>query len=224
MQETADPGHAVAFHSAGGERAEVELAAARVLELLRDGVTPGDVAVVLPGPERVRVAARAGVRRLRHPVLDRPHAAARAHRARARPARADPLRPARTAPPTTCSPTCARPGLLRDAGLADRLEAEVRREGAHAAAEARARSGSATAGRSTSSTACARARHGRLRRRARAPARGACSPAPTGARATVLSGPELDEARAFVTAAEGAGRAARRAGRRRPPIPRTCCA
>jgi ATP-dependent helicase/DNAse subunit B len=49
-QETADPGHAVSFHSAGGERAEVELAAARVLELLRDGVTPGDVAVVFSDP------------------------------------------------------------------------------------------------------------------------------------------------------------------------------
>ncbi len=45
-----DPGAAIAFHSAGGERAEVELAGARVLELLREGVEPGDVAVVFRAP------------------------------------------------------------------------------------------------------------------------------------------------------------------------------
>jgi ATP-dependent helicase/DNAse subunit B len=46
----ADPGDAVAMHLAGGRRAEVELCAAEVLALLRDGVTPGDVAVVLRDP------------------------------------------------------------------------------------------------------------------------------------------------------------------------------
>ena len=61
------PGEAVSFHSAGGERAEVELAAARVLELLRDGVVPGDVAVVFrdPGATRrcsSRSSARTGFR------------------------------------------------------------------------------------------------------------------------------------------------------------------
>ena len=48
------PADAVSFHSAGGERAEVELAAARVLQLLRDGVTPGDVAVVFRDPTATR--------------------------------------------------------------------------------------------------------------------------------------------------------------------------
>ena len=48
--EPVEPGHAVSFHSSGGERAEVELVAARVLQLLRDGVTPGDVAVVFRDP------------------------------------------------------------------------------------------------------------------------------------------------------------------------------
>ena len=47
-----DPGSAISLHSAGGERAEVELAGARVLELLRDGVPPGDVAVVFREPGR----------------------------------------------------------------------------------------------------------------------------------------------------------------------------
>ena len=36
-----DPGGAISFHSAGGERAELELAGARVLELLRGGVARG---------------------------------------------------------------------------------------------------------------------------------------------------------------------------------------
>ena len=48
------PGDAVAFHSAGGERAEVELAGAAVLELLRDGRRPGDVAVVFREPGATR--------------------------------------------------------------------------------------------------------------------------------------------------------------------------
>jgi ATP-dependent helicase/DNAse subunit B len=48
--ERVAPGRAVSFHSAGGERAEVELVAARVLELLREGITPGDVAVVFRDP------------------------------------------------------------------------------------------------------------------------------------------------------------------------------
>ena len=84
------PGSAIAFHSAGGERAEVELAGARVLQLLRDGVEPGDVAVVFRDPVRYSSLARAGLRRLRDPVLDRPQAAVRPHRPRARSARAHP--------------------------------------------------------------------------------------------------------------------------------------
>jgi ATP-dependent helicase/nuclease subunit B len=47
-----EPGAAVVEHSAGGERAEVELAAAAVLELLRDGTAAGEVAVVFRDPER----------------------------------------------------------------------------------------------------------------------------------------------------------------------------
>src|SRR4051812_41600527 len=42
----ADPGYAVRLLSAGGERAEVELVAARVLDLLRGGTHAGQVAVV----------------------------------------------------------------------------------------------------------------------------------------------------------------------------------
>ena len=45
-----EAGQAVCLHSAGGERAEIELAGARILTLLREGVEPGDVAVVLREP------------------------------------------------------------------------------------------------------------------------------------------------------------------------------
>ena len=49
----------------------------------------------VPAAELVRVAARAGVRRLRDSLLDRPSRPVRPHRHRARPAGADPLRLAR---------------------------------------------------------------------------------------------------------------------------------
>ena len=49
-----EAGDAIAFHSAGGARAEVELAAARVLDLLRGGTSPGDVAVVFRDPRATR--------------------------------------------------------------------------------------------------------------------------------------------------------------------------
>ena len=44
--ERMDPGRAIALHEAGGERAEAELAAAEVLELLRSGVPGGEIAIV----------------------------------------------------------------------------------------------------------------------------------------------------------------------------------
>ena len=45
-----EAGEAVAFHTAGGARAEVELAAKRILDLLRAGMAPGDVALVFRDP------------------------------------------------------------------------------------------------------------------------------------------------------------------------------
>jgi ATP-dependent helicase/DNAse subunit B len=46
----ADPGDAVRVLAAGGDRAEVELIAAEVLDLLRTGTQPGEVAVVFRDP------------------------------------------------------------------------------------------------------------------------------------------------------------------------------
>jgi ATP-dependent helicase/DNAse subunit B len=50
--ERVGPGEAVRAHSAGGERAEVELVGAEVLGLLREGTRPGDVAVIFRDPGR----------------------------------------------------------------------------------------------------------------------------------------------------------------------------
>ena len=131
------PGRAIAFHSAGGERAECELAAARVLELLREGVPPGEIAVVYRRPARLaslleQVFGAYGIPysidrqiALGHTGLGR-GLLALVRCALLEGSAADLLAYLRT------------PGLLRMPALADRLEAEVRREGAYSAAQARA--------------------------------------------------------------------------------------
>ena len=132
-----DPGGAIELHSAGGERAEVELAAARVLELLRAGVAPGDVALVLRSPGRYsslleQVLGAYGIPYSIDRSVPFGHTAiGRGLLALVRAALLggsshDLLAYLRT------------PGLLRVPGLADRLEAAVRTEGAHTAREARA--------------------------------------------------------------------------------------
>jgi ATP-dependent helicase/DNAse subunit B len=49
--EQVDAGGAIEFHTAAGQRAEIELAGARLRRLLQDGVQPGDIAVVLRRPD-----------------------------------------------------------------------------------------------------------------------------------------------------------------------------
>ena len=131
-----EPGAAVRLLSAGGERAEVELVAANVLELLRAGTPAGDVAVVFRDPKRYaslveQVFGAYGVPfsidryvRFGHTALGRgllallrcatPHGTAD-----------DLLAYLRT------------PGYLDRPRIADRLEADVRRAGATSAADAR---------------------------------------------------------------------------------------
>ncbi|MBD0281497.1 MAG: PD-(D/E)XK nuclease family protein [Thermoleophilaceae bacterium] len=131
-----DPDGAIAFHSAGGERAEVELAGARVLELLRDGVRPGELAVVFrdPGAQASLIEQVFGAYGIPY-ALDRwiplcHTGVGRGLLALVRSAILDGSADDLLAYLRT-------PGLLRVQGLADRLEAQVRREGAHSAAEAR---------------------------------------------------------------------------------------
>jgi ATP-dependent helicase/DNAse subunit B len=196
-----DPGSAISFHSAGGERAEVELAAARVLQLLRDGAEPGDVAVVLREPMRYsslleQVFGAYGIpysidRRLRfgHTGLGRGLLAL--IRAAGPSGTADDL--------LTYLRT---PGLLRVPGFADSLEAEVRRDGAHRAADARERwerdrwplEELDRLARARDTDAFVTELEARLAR---------LFAAPYERTATVLSGPQLEEARAL-SAAQGA--------------------
>jgi ATP-dependent helicase/DNAse subunit B len=192
------PGSAISFHSAGGQRAEVELAAARVLQLLRDGVEPGDVAVVFRDPVRYsslleQVFGAYGIpysvdRKLPfgHTGLGRGLLAL--IRASGPGGSADDL--------LTYLRT---PGLLRVPGFADSLEAEVRREGAHSAAGARERwerdhwplGELDRLARARDTAAFVTELEARLAR---------LFAAPYERTATVLSGPQLEEARALSTA------------------------
>ena len=136
--ERVEAGEAISLHSAAGRRAEVELAGARVLELLRAGVEPGDVAVVFRRPEEYaslleQVFGAYGIpfsidRRvpLGHTGLGRGLLALVRCAARRDASADDLLAWLRT------------PGLLKEPGLADRLEAKLRRDGAHSAVQARA--------------------------------------------------------------------------------------
>jgi ATP-dependent helicase/DNAse subunit B len=136
--ERVEAGAAISLHSAGGRRAEVELVAARVLGLLRGGARPGDVAVVLRRPAEYaslleQVFGAYGIPfsidrpvALGHTGLGRGLLALVRCAARGDASADDLLAWLRT------------PGLLREPGLADRLEARLRREGAHSAVQARA--------------------------------------------------------------------------------------
>jgi ATP-dependent helicase/nuclease subunit B len=132
-----NPTPAVRLHSAGGERAEVELAGARVLDLLREGVRPGDVAVVFRDPNRYaslveQVFGAYGIPYSLDRSVKLPHTGlGRGLLALLRSAvlggsAEDLLAWLRT------------PGRLEQPALADRLEGQARREGAETAAQARA--------------------------------------------------------------------------------------
>ena len=191
------------FPPPAAQRAEIELVGAEVLDLLRDGVAAGRRRGRVPRPAPLRVAARAGLRRLRHPVLDRP----------LRPASATPAlgrgllallrcaaapdggrrRPARL-------PAHARAAAQASAGRPARGRRAPRR-GATAPPRRADAVGGASTGSSTSSTGCAKAgRRRRLRGRAaappRAPVRGPLPPprrhpvaAPSSTTARVRGGP-----------------------------------
>ena len=135
-EERPEPGGAVRVLAAGGERAEVELVAKQVLELLRAGTSPGDVAVVFREPRRYgslieQVFGAYGVPFSIDRYVPFGHTAlGRGLMALLRCAGSggtaeDLLAYLRT------------PGLLDLPRIADRLESDVRREGATTAAQAR---------------------------------------------------------------------------------------
>ncbi len=138
-----DPGSAVELLQGGGERAELELVAARVCELIAGGVEPEQIAVVLRRPARAaalvsEVFGAAGIP-FAMPVK-RPFADTAAGRALLGLLRCVPVPDGE--PPGTPADLLAwlrAPGVLERPGLADALELDVRRGGMRGAAEARAR-------------------------------------------------------------------------------------
>src|SRR6188472_2574752 len=55
VAERRDPNGAVRLLEAGGERAEAELVGAEILELMREGVAPADIAVLVRGSDAARL-------------------------------------------------------------------------------------------------------------------------------------------------------------------------
>jgi ATP-dependent helicase/DNAse subunit B len=197
--ERVEAGGAISLHSAGGRRAEVELVGARVLELLRAGVEPGDVAVVLRRPAEYaslleQVFGAYGIPfsidrpvPLGHTGLGRGLLALVRCAARRDATAEDLLAWLRT------------PGLLRQPVLADRLEARLRREGAHSAVQARA-AWEAERWKLDDLDRLAEARRpadflAELERQL-----GRLFAGPYRRRAPVLRGPELEDPRVFTTA------------------------
>ncbi|MET0614086.1 MAG: PD-(D/E)XK nuclease family protein [Thermoleophilaceae bacterium] len=198
IDEVVDPAHAVSFHSSGGERAEVELAAARVLELLREGVTPGGVAVVFRDPTAYSSLLEQVFGAYGIPYsIDRTLPFGHTGLGRGLLALIRAAGPVGTAEDLLAY--LRTPGLLTVPGFADSLEAEVRREGARAAADARARwerdrwplEELDRLAHARDTDAFAAELESRLATLFAAPYRRT---------ATVLSGPQLEEARAFAKA------------------------
>jgi ATP-dependent helicase/DNAse subunit B len=212
-----DPGSAISFHSAGGERAEVELAAARILELLRPGggaaVEPGNVAVVFRDPARYSSLLEQVFGAYGIPYsIDRKLPFGHTGLGRGLLALIRSATPAGTADDLLAY--LRTPGLLKVPGFADRLEADVRKEGAHRAEQARAlwerdhwpleELDRLSRARDTAAfVAELEARIVRL------------FAAPYERRAAVLSGPELDEARALREAQKALGELRAVLGRQR---------
>jgi RecB family exonuclease len=137
-----DPGGAVRLLEAGGERAEAELIAAEVLELLRAGVQPGEIVICHRSPARIaglyrRVFAEAGELALAcdyelplsHTTLGR-GVLALARCALLDEPRADDL-----------LDYLRSPGLLERVEIADAVEAALRRQGLRGLGDARAQLG-----------------------------------------------------------------------------------
>src|SRR4051794_1715146 len=132
-----DPGGAIRLMAAGGERAEVELVAAEVLALLRDGTAAGEVAVVYRDPGRYASVVEQVFDAYGIPYsLDR--YVPLTHTALGRGLLAL-LRCAGGG--ETAEDVFAfmrTPGLLDQPAIADRVEAEARQAGTRTVAEARA--------------------------------------------------------------------------------------
>jgi ATP-dependent helicase/DNAse subunit B len=141
--ERVDPGDAVELLEAGGERAEAELVAERVLALLRDGVAPTEIVIVYrsragAAPLLANVFAQYGI------PLHSGYAPPLGHTPLGRGV----LAAARVALLDETESTAAdllaylrTPGVLERPEVADALDADVRRGGLRTATQARERLG-----------------------------------------------------------------------------------
>jgi ATP-dependent helicase/DNAse subunit B len=141
--ERVDPGSAVRLLEGGGERAEAELVAAEVLELLRDGVPAQEIVILHRCPARRAPALERVLVRYGIPVASRRRipfthtTLGRSVRALGRCA----LLAAHHAGAQDLLDYLRSPGLLERIEIADGLEAEVRRDGLGTAEQARSRLG-----------------------------------------------------------------------------------
>jgi ATP-dependent helicase/DNAse subunit B len=131
------PGGAVRLLAAGGERAEVELVAAQVLALLRDGTPAGQVAVVYRDPGRYASVVEQVFDAYGIPYsLDR--YVPLAHTALGRGLLALLRCATKDGSAEDVFAFMRTPGLLERPALADRVEADARKEGARTVSAARA--------------------------------------------------------------------------------------
>ncbi|HTU94829.1 MAG TPA: PD-(D/E)XK nuclease family protein [Solirubrobacteraceae bacterium] len=137
--ERVDPGDAVTLLEAGGERAEAELVAEQVLELVRGGVRPGEIVVIYrsraaAAPLLAHVFAQYGI------PLAAGHAPPLVHTPLGRGllgAARCALLPEAEARAADLLDYLRTPGRLDTPEIADGLDAEVRRQGLRTAAQAR---------------------------------------------------------------------------------------
>src|SRR4051794_22750919 len=133
----ADPGDAVRLLAAGGERAEVELVAARVLALLRDGTPAGQVAVVYRDPGRYASVVEQVFGAYGIPYsLDR--YVALGHTALGRGLLALLRAATKEGTAEDVFAYMRTPGLVKQPSMADRAEADARKTGVRTVAQARA--------------------------------------------------------------------------------------
>ena len=132
----ASPGDAVTVLSAGGERAEVELVASNALRLLRSGIPAGEIAVVFRDPARYATLVQQVFGAYGVPFsLERRVPLAHTALGRGVLALLRCTRP--SGEPADLVAYLRTPGLLEYPRLADRLEADIRKEGAQTLAAAR---------------------------------------------------------------------------------------
>ena len=203
--DTVDAGSAIEFHSAAGQRAEIELAGARLLDLLRDGVEPGDIAVVLRRPDEYSSLLEQVFGAYDIPFsIDRSVPLGHTGLGRGL------LALVQCA--VDAGGVCRRPArLAAHAGPAATAGARRPARGAGAprrnatAPRTRARPGSGSTGSSRSSTACARRAAALPSWPSWSASSSGCSSAPYRRQAAILSGPELDDPRVYVAARDALG-------------------